>query len=282
MPNSKRKWWGCTSRGKKCKGATSHERKDEHWPDPWLEAGGDWPDPWTQAEHSGTNVTSSAVTIADWEDADDPWKPASKQPRKVSMLTPSLLLQRSTTKEKNTQFEAKGCGSESVKKRWLKGCPRKCKLEGCCPKAIRLADLQALCSAFWSISVEERIHLLQATFGDEEKKLTKSHYFVGETRVCFHNFCAKLGTSQPTMRKYIKGQPDMRTNVGRKKQNFDSVRDGRATMKCDHFFQELHQSAAEAMPEDERCALSLNGDPWDEDGCFLFIRLLHSVFDIIP
>ena len=85
---------------------------------------------------------------------------------------------------------------------------------------------------------------------------------IGDQQVCFANFCSKLGCSQTTIRKYIKGQPDMRkskfngTHVG------GQSRECHAAVKCDHFFRELHQSVAEAMPEDDEAVMD---DPWDQD-----------------
>ena len=74
--------------------------------------------------------------------------------------------------------------------------------------------------------------------------------------MCFANFCVKVGTSQNTLRRLIKGVPDMRKNGRQVKENI-----AQASMNVDHFLQELHQSAAEPLPEDDRCALSLDGDP---------------------
>ena len=40
-------------------------------------------------------------------------------------------------------------------------------------------------------------------------------------------------------------------------------KDASGALKCDHYFRELHQSAAEALPEDVACGAA--HDPWQED-----------------
>ena len=95
------------------------------------------------------------------------------------------------------------------------------------------------------------MHLLQSTYGEQwakEKQALQREYFIGNTRVCF-----AFVHLAPTMRKYFAGQPDMRKELGSAKTasyNYETVQ---ATQACNNFL-ELYQSAAEALPEDDKCA----------------------------
>ena len=177
--------------------------------------------------HAASAATSSLAAwgedLADpWQEDADPWAEADSvvskaepsKTRKVSLGAGAELLAGSTFKKAKNTFETKGGDPDECRKRWAQPCPRKCKMEGCKAKGIRLADLQALCSCFWKISQNERCQLLQATYGDASQKgpeRQKVEYYIGDAQVCFHNFCSKLGSSQNTIRKLMAGQPDMRT-----------------------------------------------------------------------
>ena len=161
----------------------------------------------------------------------------------VTLEAGSELLRASTEKTKHSQTEKNG--------------------------ADPLKQLQRLCKDFWGISSEERIHLLQATYG-ENADSRAVQYFLWDTRVCFSNFCSKLGTGQHTMRKYMKGQPDMRKKQLGQTRLQAKGREAYAALKCHHFFQELHQSVGEPLPENEETGSA--DDPWFQDSptSFLF------------
>lgn len=190
--------------------------------------------------------------------------PSPQRKQRVSIDTGSRLLAESTLKTHSTSYEVSAMHPDKIRYRWAQKCPRgNCQLEGCAPRALHLKALQDLCHDFWSITSEERVHLLQVTYGDGTGKCRE--YYIGSSRVCFCNFCKKLGCSQNTMRKYIAGQPDMRKKgVGGGATWGSQQREANATLKCDHFFRELHQSVAECMPEDDEAAVE---DPWDQDSC---------------
>ena len=227
-------------------------------------------DPWSTATESGTDQdldpwNTPALDARNDEIEHDPWQQSShpsqalKRKRFVELQAGAKMLAAgSRDKQTFNSYEQKGMDPQIVKRRWASKCPRGCKLPGCAKQALRLADLQDLSQNFWRISAQERVQLLQAQFGDDPDAIPE--YYIGSLRVCLANFCAKLGTSLPTFRKLIKGVPDMRgKGMKHVKENM-----AEASTKCDHFFQELHQSAAEALPEDERCAMSLDGDPWNQ------------------
>ena len=177
----------------------------------------------------------------------------------VTLEAGSQLLSSSTEKSKQSQTDKNGADPIHARARWQKPCPRKkCSLPGCAAKSLNLKQLQRLCKDFWGISSEERIHLLPATYGDSPDSHAVQ-YFLCDTRVCFANFCAKLGTGQHTMGKYMKGQPGMRKKQLGNTRLQAKGREAYLALKCDHFFQEL-QSVGEPLPEDEETGSA--DDPW--------------------
>jgi len=83
--------------------------------------------------------------------------------------------------------------------------------------------------------------------------------------VCFNVFCALLGTSAPTVRKYVRGELDMRKTTADMRA---APRAQPQSRHCDWWFYELYQSAAEPLPEESVDAEALLasmegvGDPW--------------------
>ena len=228
--------------------------------DPWKYVVED--DPWSQ-------TCSSEALLGDnprdeLGEYSSPQSSVQQGKRHVSLDAGSRLLAESTLKKTSNSYELSAMDPQKIRDRWAQKCPRSnCQLQGCAPRALHLKSLQDLCQGFWSVTSEERVHLLQVIYGDGTGKGTE--YYIGSSRVCFCNFCKKLGCSQTTMRKYIAGQPDMRKKGVRGGTMWGSQeREATATLKCDHFFRELHQSVAECMPEDDEAAAE---DPWDQDSC---------------
>ena len=71
----------------------------------------------------------------------------------------------------------------------------------------------------------------------------------------------------------MKGQPDMRKKQLGNTRLQAKGREAYAALKCDHFFQELHQSVGEPLPADEETGSA--DDPWFQDSPtnFLFAIL---------
>ena len=240
--------------------------------DPWDQAATDT-DPWDREDDprvAGRQSGQSPLWVASGYE-DDPWAAVPQSPvvqsqpqkrRRLQLEAASHLLAAATIKGQPTQYEQKGADPREVSLRWAKPCPRRnCRMVGCRGKALHLKTLQALCRDFWDLTSEERIHLLQVTYGDCPD--AQVQYTLGETQVCFANFCAKLGCGQHTTRKYIQGRPDLRKSKLGGVDIGSQEREKKATTKVDHFFQELHQSVAESMPEDEECGRL--DDPWGQD-----------------
>ena len=175
-----------------------------------------------------------------------------------------------------TSYDKNGLDADKVRARWQEQCKRpSCNFPACASQGLDLKDLQTLCSDFWRLTTEDRVHVLQSTYGEVEQgtdsppqtsspsvpRVSRS-YVIGDKPVCFVNFCRKLGCGQSTMRKYIKGVPDMRRAGFPGHRLGKQSKEALATVKCDHFFRELHQAVAESMPEDDEAVMD---DPWDQD-----------------
>ena len=190
---------------------------DEQSEDPWKFVVEE-DDPWAQSCSPQSSVP------------EDPWGhevEESVQSRHVSLDSGSRLLAESTLKTHSNSYEIAAMDTDRVRLRWAQKCPRtNCQLEGCAPRALHLKSLQDLCRDFWSITAEERVHLLQVTYGDGTGKSTE--YYIGSSRVCFCNFCKKLGCSQTTMRKYIAGAGHAKERC----QWWDQVGQSRARSPC--------------------------------------------------
>ena len=241
--------------------SVSYDPWDEPCPAPAVDPWGEHSyDPWSGAAASGSNDHSTEACDDDY----DPWL-SDQQPKakfcRASLDAGAQLLAASTTKSTFNEYEREGASVEQTKKRWELQCSRNCHLEGCQPRGVPLKSLLSLCQCYWKISHFERMQLLQLTA--PESSTNGTHWMIGETRVCFANFCRLLRTSQPTVRKLLSGQVDLRAGQG---SHFSGCpKDAVASAKCDLFFQQLHLSAAEPLPEDEHCGVNDDADPWEDD-----------------
>ena len=104
--------------------------------------------------------------------------------------------------------------------------------------------------AWASLTLMERSHLLRCCYQENCPKQDESGgstlWNICGQGVCIQRFCEILASSQRTVRRMTAGQPDLRTAVGGKQQPRLALQ----TLKCDHFFRNLQDSAAEPMPEE--------------------------------
>jgi hypothetical protein len=133
---------------------------------------------------------------------------------------------------------------------------------GCCA-GLAQASLAAVRAAFWSLSADERAHLVRTMYhtaagfgesvwgssafrgtGSESHAATKWH--ICGKRICFQVFCHLMGTSASTVLKMVHGVPDRRAHAMKGT--------SKATECVDFFFYETYLSAAEPLPSapDER------------------------------
>ena len=103
----------------------------------------------------------------------------------------------------------------------------------------------AVADAYWDMSDEERAVILHSMYtaaaynSKGELQLRRIKWKIQQQVVCFKVFCALLGTSENTLRKYIKGDWVPKLVYGRART---------ASICVDFFFQSLYQSAAEPLP----------------------------------
>ena len=239
--------------------------------DPWLMDGDD---PWlgmdSVAEHPSSTSTGSAQA-------------AARTTNTVSLTPSSLALVAHTTPGGQlSAYATKGMDPCKVKER-LTTAGRQCRCRDGhpCNNNVPLNILQRTCSIFWQLKDEERAHLIRCMHMEAAGLLDVAGQEMIDSLtsarppsvkcslcgipVCFNVFCALLGTSGPTVRKYVRGELDMRKTTA------DMRAAPRAQLQsrhCDWWFYELYQSAAEPLPEESVDADALLasmegvGDPW--------------------
>ena len=209
------------------------------------------PDPWS----SLPDPVSETSLPDPWQSGSQASRPAGnvkpKQRARVSVEPGGRLLAASTQKVKLNKFEQAGSDVEKIKQRRAQGCPRKgCTLEGCQAGAIPFLDLKTLCPAprrgCIFCSLHRAVCQREASFAAGVLHWQHARLFCIFLQEACH-ICT-------TMRKYFAGQPDMRKQLGSAKKASYTYETAQATQACNNFFLELYQSAAEALPEDDKCA----------------------------
>ena len=127
------------------------------------------------------------------------------------------------------------------------------KVKGACHNKFTATPLGHLRNAYWSLSSDERSHLLRCLHeqavggwrtmpGQARKKAQRVQWSLLGHQVCFANFAHLLGHSQGTVLKMISGVPDGRA--------FRNVEKGKQSEAVDFWFYELYMSSAEPMPKE--------------------------------
>lgn len=190
-----------------------------------------------------------------------------------------------------TSYSLAGADPDNVKNR-LKHASCKCKRRLSCHKQVNLKELLTVCSMIWSISALERGMLLRNEYmagqtldskheedsteatDVEGKRMRRTQWHLCRAPVCFPTFCHLLRMGPVFIRNSIHGVPNVKSKV-LGQDALAQPKKAPQTEAVDWFFQELYQSAAEALPEDPECAVrdghksqSSAGDdfiPWDEE-----------------
>jgi len=216
---------------------------------------------------------------------DDPWAVEESQDRRqaqtaVSLTPASLSLVSRSSGDPKTKYAIQGMDAANIKERLIQTRCCRCKTNKSgnpCSKNVSLDLLVKTCTNYWTLTDEDKAHLIRClhaeAHGDAaapESGLAsaanrKVHWSLFGVPVCFSVFCRLLGTSEPTLRKYIHGGIDMRKTT----EDFAAApRIRKQSMLCDWWFLELYQSAAEPLPteaEDMDNTSSTHGDlgdPW--------------------
>ena len=232
--------------------------------DPWGDrpaSPGQWDqpgdiDPWRfvccdKAEVSGVSVVSGVP-----DDGVDPWhtEKQDKRDRTINLeaamqMTVSMSCGKATTSD----YDANAANPSRIRTVVGGPCKRKfCKKPGCQKGGLNYTACSKFLDAWASLTFMERSHLLRCCYQENCPKQDVSgggggiQWNICGQSVCFQRFCEVLGSSQRTIRRMVAGQPDLRTAVGGKQQPRLALQ----TLKCDHFFRNLHASAAEPMPEE--------------------------------
>ena len=130
----------------------------------------------------------------------------------------------------------------------------KVKKKGGCHTMIKPHALGHLRNAYWSLSADERSHLIRClheqavgawltTPGQKRGKAQQRvKWGLSGQQVCFANFAHLLGHCQGTALKMIAGEPDGRA--------FRNKERGKQSEAVDFWFYELYMSSAEPMPKE--------------------------------
>ena len=286
--------------------------------DPWSELGSESSDPWDECDSGDDDdawsecpLAAGGHSSARQGQARAATRPVRATPNGSNTLptppsvdiTPLLMRMRQgqpgQRANEMSHFAAKGCHPATVQRRLATGATH-CNCHGSCWREIKLEELRAICDGFWSLTQEERGHLMRVLYvaarqsgaqgpgspGVQESSLELEEaacsrqcrrilWKLNGKRVCYKAFCQLLGTGTVGLRRMIAGQPDMRksTLFG---ERCPAPRPTPQRDAVDFFFMELYNSAAESMPEDARGSAASSfkqllskveeddDDPWED------------------
>ena len=229
-------------------------------------------------------------------------------------LSDILLTMQGSKGPDNSEYQRRGIDSARVRRLEEYSC-RSCEsrgkaMQGHCLRAIPSLTLSQLRQSLWSLSSEERAHLLRTLHqaatetGDKEtrrpgeaaatwKPASQVAWQLAGHRVCYPTFCALLGMGPATVRKALSGVPDSRrSTVGEIPMKIP--REKQQALWVHTFFSELYTSCAEPVPEDAACAAlrsAVNAagsvdqailaefDPWAESVAFEENAALMDISD---
>ena len=252
---------------------------DTSWGDPWettSDAGVLSGDPWSASGVSGVSGTqphdSASAPSGDSASATAPEAAPTCRCSYHLEVGAKLLSTSSVKGELRTHYEVNGGSKEQIRRRLQAGCRRPgCCKAGCKAGAFELEPMADFLFSYWSLTDEERGHLLRVvaapTSGPAEKSIPCYH-LLGKP-VCFPGMCRLMGTSEPTVRRLLNGIPDLRkrqwSNSG---QSSGGALPSKAMQaaKCHTFFQQLHQSAAAPDPGQDPDKAGVSGGSGDQLG----------------
>ena len=186
-----------------------------------------------------------------------PWEESEVQPANLNFdcgTIGAVLLDvscRSEAARSFSKYEQGGMDPGRVAQRH-RTAAQHCRCSGSsCHLKIAPASLQATATAFWTLKLEERAHLLRALHQATGQSLESDGIPKSSGRVswqlcsqpvCLAMFCHLLGTAQATLWKAIYNVPDLRA--------LRAQPPAVQSQLVDFFFYELYNSAAEPLPED--------------------------------
>ena len=153
--------------------------------------------------------------------------------------------------------EVKGSDPDLIKRR-LNECATHCtchrtgKAQSLCYKALTRSECMRFCIAYWGLTDKQRQFLVHTMYHNTDADETnfnftqRRRWYWGSKKMCFQAFCWLLGTSQPTLRKFLGWHQPGQTFTG--SGNHMVCRDRPQQKKVNRFFMTLYKSAAEPMP----------------------------------
>ena len=239
--------------------------------------------PWTEGESRSSSNPAADVQTSRASTAVA--ARGRKRPPAVAAdlsFTPGSLdfcLQQGSLQQERGPLQARelaGADPAVVEHRRVKGLCRCSSFKAGCHQQVPLRSLQSVCKIFWNMPGLERGHMLRILHREAQRNIGKTlkdqeledsdgegsdpegaskvAWRLCGVPVCFSNFCHLLGTSEPTVRKQLRGDADMRTCR-------QSSAAPLAAQSIDFFFYELYHSCAEPLPLDPNRNRKREGRP---------------------
>ena len=163
-------------------------------------------------------------------------------------MAAALAKQASKDGTLRTKYEKGGADHQRIKQVLHSKCNRPdCHMQGCLPGRLNEQRIHDFLDSYWSLTDEERGHLLRVTAAGDAADQKCIWHLVGQ-RVCFHRFCQVVGSSGPTIRKLLAGTPDTRKAMLAPGLVLALPKPALQEAKCHAWFRQLHQTTAAPDP----------------------------------
>ena len=201
--------------------------------------------------------------------ANSPWAselntPTGKRPKRRALATVNMsevlisaAAKAPTEDQKTSKHQLMGADPKQVRAR-LQGEGRCTCSTGTipCHKDLPLRDLQSFCTAWHSMSDEEKWLMTHTMYQSvvkengqaQQKRVGKVAWSLHGTRLCFPNFCHLIHVGPMTIRGYINEKQSATVAAPRGRRPGDRPQ----AELVDFFFMELYNSAAEALAKPAR------------------------------
>ena len=198
--------------------------------DPWenCEVAEKETSPWWSPSDSAPRKKPRLISRGESTEAaePDPWAQASAplKSHQLHLETGAQIAQSTSQRGEKplNAFELNGQNAARVQNILRSSCRKGCTRPGCRPNAIPQNETMAFLRTYWSLTGEERSHLLRCLYYGglqdcgADSAVTKSDqinmktaWHIMGTQVCFSRFCTVIGSSQRTIRKSIAGLQEL-------------------------------------------------------------------------
>ena len=218
-------------------------------------------EPSTSSVSRGSPASGVAASLESWSGvlclvSDDTPSTSTPKPKRQRCDSPKCVLSLETVElvhgghkdsaQKVHKREVKGSDPACIMSR-LDECHSHCtcKKARLCYKTLSFSECKRFCTGYWGLTDQQRQFLIHTMYfasetddTDVDFKQRRSWHWGGK-RICFAAFCWLLGTSQPTLRKYLGWSQSGRPCTG--SGNHLLPRDEPQRRKVDWFFMAMYK-----------------------------------------